>query len=336
VADIFGGRKWVRTTMASLIEEISDSIQRQTLWIANEMGRAKYTGLGIQEETITDVLLNRIQSEHEENFFTRKFSHKEEGSITGADWLWCIGEPGSWITFAVQAKIANTDTGRINHLLYKGGRQYSQLISFSKRYRFIPKYSIYTTVDEETKLFSRGEPELKNISPIQWSFTAISPKYIKKLSKPNERHFSSVLQFAIPWSYVFRAGKSGDAKLADIIANNLESLYWSFDNEYRHQRKEKPRFNYERLVSDNPQPSKMILESIPLPVLYLMTQKISPTKAPISTVSVLSRIPVSQALSVELKKIESSRQWKIFPKVFAREIENIRNGERNSITRYGR
>jgi hypothetical protein len=322
--------------MASLIEEISDSIQRQTLWIANEIGRASDTGLGIQEETITDLLLNRIQSDREGNFFVKKFSHKEEGSITGADWLWCIGEPGSWITFAVQAKIANINTGRVNHLHYKNGRQYSQLISFSKRFRFIPKYSIYTKVDEETELFSRRVPELKSISPIQWSFTAISPKYIKQLSKANERHFSSVLQFAIPWSYVFHAGKSKDAKLAETIANNLENLYWSFDNEYRHQRKEKPRSNYERLVSDNPQPLKMISKSIPLPVLYLMTQKISPAKAPISIVSVLSRIPVRQALSIELKKIDGSRQWKIFPKLFAREIENIRNGERNSITKYER
>lgn len=322
--------------MTTPIKEICNSIQRQTLRIADEVDRAGYTGLGIHEETITDILLNGIQSEHQENVLTRKFSHKEEGNITGADWLWCIGEPGSWITFAVQAKIANMNTGRIHYLHYNDRRQYNQLIKFSTQFGFIPKYSIYAKVEEGIEIFSKGIPNLKGISPIQWSFTAISPKYIKKLSKPNERCLSSVLQFAVPWAYVFCPGKYKDAKLAEIVANNLENVYLSFDNEYRRRRKEKPKFSYQRLVSENPQPLKMILQSIPLPVLYLMTQKSFPFKVPYSNVSVLSRIPVYQALDIELKKIESSRQWKNFPKVFAREIEKIRNSENTFILPYER
>jgi hypothetical protein len=320
--------------MTSLIEEIRNSIERQTLWIANEMGKAIHTGLAIQEEAFTDILLNDIQFEHKENILTRKFSHKEEGNITGADWLWCIGEPGSWITFAVQAKIVNMDTGRVRYLHYKNGEQYSQLISFSKRFHFIPKYSIYAKVDEEIELFSKEVPELRDISPVQWAFTAISPKYIKQLSKPNERHLSSVLQFAIPWSYIFDVGINKNAKLAEIITNNLENLYWPFDNEYRRQRKEKPKVNYKRLISENPQPSKMVSKSIPLPVLYLMTQRSFPAKIPISSVSVLSGIPISQALDLELEKIEGSRQWKNFPQVFVREIEKIQNDERNFMIKH--
>jgi hypothetical protein len=319
--------------MTSLIEEVRKSIDRQSLRIANEMGRAIDTRLGVQEETITDILLNGIQSENEANFFTRKFSHKEEGNITGADWLWCIGEPGSWITFAVQAKIANMKTGRINFLHYRGGRQYTQLVSFSRRFRFIPKYSFYAKVDEKIELFSKTMLEPKDISPAQWSFTGISPKYIKQMSNSSERNISSVLQFAIPWSHVFYTGKHENMKLAETIAANLEDTYWFFTNEYRRRRKEKPIFNYERLVSEDPQPTRMISKSIPLPVLYLATQKSFPAKVPISNVAVLSGIPVSQALGVELKKIESSRQWKIFPRVFAREINSIKNEERNWIAR---
>ncbi len=317
--------------MACFIEEIGDSFHKQTLWIANEMDRAKDTGLGIQEETITDVLLNGIQSDYKDNFFTRKFSHKEEANLTGADWLWCIGEPGSWITFAVQATISNMNSGRINYLHYKDGSQYSQLINFSKRHHIIPKYSIYTKYNGETELFSRQVPELKSISPVDWSFTAISPKYIKHLSKAKQRHFSNVLQFAIPWSFVFHAGKSADARMADVIASNLEKLYWPFDNEYRVRVRQKPKFNYKRQVSDNPQPSKMVLKSIPLPVLYLMTQKISPSWAPVSNVGILSTIQVSNALEIELKKIENSRQWKIFPATFDHEMKRFQDSERNSL-----
>jgi hypothetical protein len=319
--------------MTSLIEEIYGNIQRQTLWISNEMNKVKNTGLGIQEETITDILLNNIQSEHEENFITKKFSHKDEGNITGSDWLWCIGEPGSWITFAIQAKISDINKGHVNHLLYKDGKQYSKLINFSKRFHFIPKYSIYTKYDEDINLFSRNVPELKDLPPEQWSFTAISPKYINQLTNQKERHYSKVLQFSIPWLYIFSKGKSTDERLASVIAGNLENLYRSFENEFRRQQNKKPRSSYERLDPDNPEPSKMISEFIPLPVLFLMTKKIPSSIAPVANVGVLSNIPVNLALSGELKKIEKSRQWKYFQSTFVRQLENIRSDENNLMIR---
>ncbi len=161
--------------MTAQIKDIFDTFQQQASIIADEVNKAGYTGLGIQEETITDSLLNRIQYEHEENFTTRKFTRKEEGNLSGADWLWCIGEPGAWITFAVQAKIANISTGRVNFLHYRHGEQYALLINFARHFGFIPKYSIYAKIDEEIELFSRRVPELSNRSAELWSFAAISP-----------------------------------------------------------------------------------------------------------------------------------------------------------------
>jgi hypothetical protein len=114
--------------MASQLKTIFDTFQQQALIIADEVDKAGYTGLGIQEETITDSLLIRIKYEHQENFHTRKFTKKEEANISGADWLWCIGEPGAWITFAVQAKIANLNTGRVKHLHYNNGEQYDMSV----------------------------------------------------------------------------------------------------------------------------------------------------------------------------------------------------------------
>ena len=83
---------------------ICHTISEMALRVAKEVDIAGYTGLGIHEETLSDLVLNRIRYEYADNFLTRKFTRKEEGSVTGADWLWCIGEPGSWITFAVQRK----------------------------------------------------------------------------------------------------------------------------------------------------------------------------------------------------------------------------------------
>jgi hypothetical protein len=123
------------------------------LRVAKEVDIAGYTGLGIHEETLSDLVLNRIRYEYADNFLTRKFTRKEEGSVTGADWLWCIGEPGSWITFAVQAKIVNVDTGRVNYLHYRKGEQHDILINFCRQFRFIPKYSIYGKINDEIKVF---------------------------------------------------------------------------------------------------------------------------------------------------------------------------------------
>lgn len=320
--------------MTSFIEEIYESVQMQTRWIAGEMDKANNTCLGIQEETITDILLNNIQSEHAENFITKKFSHKEEGNITGADWLWCIGEPGYWITFAIQAKISNVNTGRVNHLHYKNGYQYSKLINFSKKCHFIPKYSIYTKYDEGINLFARNVPELKNMPPEQWSFTAIAPKHVNHLTKQEERHYSRVLQLAVPWTYMFNKGKSKETRLAVVIANNLENLYWSFENEFRHQHNLRSRHSYERLDSDNPEPSKMISEGIPFPVLYLMLKRIPSSKAPVSNLGVLSNVPVNLAIRSELEKLEKSRKWKIFQSTFERKFIGFQGGENNIMVRY--
>lgn len=322
--------------MTNQPQNICNTIKLQALRIADRVNEAGYTGLGIYEETLTDLLLNRIQFEHEENFFTRKFTRKEEGSLSGADWLWCIGEPGAWITFAVQAKIASTNTNRVNYLHYRGGEQYSLLINFCKNFGFIPKYSIYARIHEEIQFFSKEIAQFKNLPTEQWSFTAISPKYLKHLSGPKDRHISSVLQFSVPWTCLFCEEKVGEGKLAEIIANNLENTYWLFENEYRRQRRQKPKNEFSRMVWENPLPSKLITETMPLPVLYLMTQKNFSHKVPIANVSVFSNTSVHQALDSELKKVESLKQWKNFPKVFERKVVEIQSTQTTYLLHAGR
>lgn len=311
--------------MVSQIKTVFDTFQQQSLIIADEVHKAGYTGLGIQEESITDSLLNRIQYEHKENFSTRKFTKKEEGNISGADWLWCIGEPGTWITFAIQAKIANINTGRVNFLHYHNGQQYSLLIEFARQFRLIPKYTIYSKVDDKTELFSRNVPELSNQPVGLWSFSAISPIYIKHLLSPNEKHISNVLQFAVPWAYAFCEEGNENIPIARAIAKNFESVYWSFENEHRRRRKQNPIHGYKRVNRENPQPLQLVSSSMPLPVLYLMTQNRFPHKVPISNVSVFSTFPVLQSIETELAKVEGSRKWKSFPAVFERQVEKLQD-----------
>lgn len=322
--------------MTSQIKDICDTFQRLTLNIANKVNEAGYTGLGIHEETITDLMLNQVQYEHAEHFITKKFTNKEEGSIYGADWLWCIGEPGSWITFAVQAKIANINTGRVNFLHYNNGKQYSLLINFAKQFHLIPKYSIYARVGEDIELFSRKVPELSAIPAEFWSYAVISPKYIKHLTKLNDKHISKVLQLALPWFYVFSERKNENLSIAEVIAKNFESVFWPFENEYRRWHKQNLKYKYKYMNWENPQPLKMISKSMPLLVLYFMTQKRIPPRIRISNVSIFSTKPMIQSLQFELAKIEGSKQWKNFPKLLERKIEGIEDSDRTYKLQNGR
>lgn len=314
--------------MASHIKDIFNTFYQQSLMVADEVNKARYTGLGIQEETITDMLLNHIAYEHKENFATRKFTRKEEGNYSGADWLWCIGEPGAWITFAIQAKIANIDTGRVNFLHYRKGEQHSLLINFARQFRFVPKYTIYANVSDKIELFSKRVPELSNTPLEQWSFASVSPVYIKHLLASKERHISNVLQFAVPWSYAFHENSNEYEPIAKIIAGNFEKVYWHLENEQRQRRKQNPINTFKRINWENPQPFQMVSKSIPLPVLYLMTQNRFPHKVPISNVSIFSRSSVLDTISTELARIEGSRKWKVFPAVFERKVEEIQNDDR--------
>lgn len=305
------------------MESICKTFKNQAFQIDNEIARAGYTGLGIQEETLSDLLLNRIQFEHEDNFFTRKFTRKEEGNISGSDWLWCIGEPGAWITFAVQAKIVNLKTGRVHYLHYREGEQYNLLVNFSKQFGVIPKYSIFAKVDENAANLNEKCDALKDIPLEQWAFSTVSPKYIKNLSTRKERHISSVLQFAIPWSYVFCSKETNSKSIARQIAQNLEDIYWVLENSYRQQNNQTPRNSFKQIIWENPQPSKLVTQDVPLPVLYLLTQPRFIHKVPIANVSIFSNIPVQLALKNELEKIEGTRQWKTFPKTFENTVNRI-------------
>jgi len=313
--------------MKIMNQTICETFKNQASRISKEIARANYTGLGIQEETLSELLLNRIQFEHDENFITRKFTKKEEGNITGADWLWCIGEPGSWITFAVQAKIVSPATERVNYLHYRKGEQYNLLINFCKQFRFIPKYSVFYEPNEDIEIFAKGMEELRDIPLEQWSLSMISPKYVNDLLTPKDRHISKVLQFSLPWSYLFCNHSTKFNSIADGIANNLEKTYWKFENEFRRQRNQKTSNHFNQIIWENPQPYKMITKDLPLPVLYLLTSGYFPHKVPISNVSLYSTTSAQHVLDSELKRIEGQRRWKGYPETFERAILRIQESK---------
>ena len=134
-----------------------------------------------------------------------------------------------------------------------------------------------------------------------------------------------MLQFAVPWSYAFDENGNEYNPIAKLIAGNFENVYWNLENEHRQRRKQNPIKSFKRINWENPQPLQLVSKSIPLPVLYLMTQNRFPHKVPISNVSIFSRSSVLDIVSTELAQIKGSRKWKVFPAVFERKLEKIQN-----------
>jgi len=128
---------------------------------------------------------------------------------------------------------------------------------------------------------------------------------------------------------VFSDQLSNGNSIAEQIVNNLEKIYWKFENEFRRRKHQRPSNHFDQITWENPQPSKMITEDIPLPVLYLLTQKNFPHKIPISKVSLFSDQPVQLALEDGIKKLKGKRFWKNYSLTFERAILQI---EENRIT----
>ena len=115
-------------------------------WTQNFIYRSNVLRLGILEETITDMHLFSIADKYANNVITRKFNRREEGSQSGADWLWIIGEPGSWLPLLIQAKVINLKTQNCQHFDYKNGEQRKRLLKYARLHGCLPLYCIYSYI----------------------------------------------------------------------------------------------------------------------------------------------------------------------------------------------
>jgi hypothetical protein len=137
------------------------------------------------------------------------------------------------------------------------------------------------------------------------------------------------LKFSIPWSYAFCDEINNAKSLSEKIARNLEKVYWLFEKEFRPKQSLKTQNSHSRINWENPWPSKLVTENVPLPVLYLLTNKNFPHKIPIPNVSIFSTSSVQYILDIEMEKVENQRQLKNFPNVFERALWRIQ--DRNDI-----
>jgi hypothetical protein len=264
------------------------------------------SGLGIFEETLTDVNLIEINRRHSDHICTYKYTKREEGSKSGADWLWCIGEPGSWISLAVQAKIVNPKNSRCQHLDYIGKRtdysskQQSQralLVKFAHAHKLLPIYCVYNYLPSNVQPYAKAVLPLSNIETSEWSCFFISPKYVRKLTEQRRNKQSDLLPYGIPWSYPFLYASSiqDNSNLASLVAQALANLREEFTSLYV----ESVKANLSRgqlIRRDDPNPLSLITRDLPKIAERLLKGSIKPSDSPFAGLSIVSSVPIEKVL----------------------------------------
>jgi len=126
--------------------------KKSSEFIHKWLGKQTATG----EESITDWLLFTLSDFPQSKLKYIKFTRKQEGCTTGADWeWWVIGNKFS-IGMRIQAKkiIEGEDKGNYKRLAYenKHGRQIEKLIQDAKANNFIPFYALYCAPTKTQKV----------------------------------------------------------------------------------------------------------------------------------------------------------------------------------------
>lgn len=307
------------------LRDLCETFQECTAWTNGSIEDGLSSRLGILEETLTDINLVKISKRHSDFILTKKFSRREEGSQSGADWLWCIGEPGAWFSLLVQAKIVNPVTSTCHLLNYRSGEQCKLLTNFSRRYRLLPLYCLYSYIAEEFYPSSKSLPSLSKISSSEWACSLVIPKFVKKLVKQKHKKQSDLLKYGIPWTYPFyQAEANSDQQLAYSLAEAMRQIRTEFESVNSSEAsvylldtpsEKANKQGTSRISWDNPDPLLLITPELPNIALRLLEGKISAVKSPIAGVSIISSVPVEAALQSQ-KSLPGSDKAVFYPAQF--------------------
>lgn len=284
--------------MRLLLRDLYTTFQERTIWTNSIIKGGLSSRLGILEETITDVNLIEISKKHNTYILTKKFSRREEGAKSGADWLWCIGEPGAWFPFLVQAKVVNPTTSTCHALNYRGGEQRRLLLEFSRRNRLFPVYCIYSQISNNLYPLSKSLPSLSNLNSLEWSCAFVIPKFIRQLAAKKQKKQAELLRYAIPWTFPFHhAVKNEKQTLAQSLAEAMQKVVAEFELITTNATIKSYNKSTTRISWENPDPNILVTPNLPNIVMRLLEGKISPVKSPIAGISIVSCVPIEIALS---------------------------------------
>lgn len=282
-------------------EDLFKTFSQRADWTSDIIDQGFATRMGVAEETITDCNLLEIQGRHAKHISSYKFSRREEGATSGADWLWFFGEPGCWICLLVQAKIINPVTGNCHYLDYKKGEQRRKLLAYARRHRFVPRYCIYSRISPTFQPLPRVVcPELYSVPAKQWGCAIVTPSRVRRLvSKKEKKHFD-VLAESIPWSYLF-AGSAAKAgyRLGEYMANAIADAE-ELASRGRFAKRPRALTLDTNLPRGKTDPRKLLHTELPNIVLSLLRGKTKRSKVPLGGVSIVSAVPTRELERVQL------------------------------------
>jgi hypothetical protein len=120
-------------------------------WMRRTLRTGYRAGIYVGEESLTDFALIRVATRNPQHVRTRKFTRAQEGTQTGADWLWLFGsEDEFWIPLLIQAKVMHPRKPPRALLTYRNGEQNRLLQEFALENRLFPAYCVYNAVPELT------------------------------------------------------------------------------------------------------------------------------------------------------------------------------------------
>lgn len=261
-------------------------------WTQNFIKKSMVLGLGAMEETITDINLFSIADKYPDNIITKKFSRREEGKKSGADWLWIIGEPGSWIPLLIQAKIINPHTRKCFHLDYKRGEQRERLLYYARQHGYVPLYCIYSYVPTDIRL-SQLSGKIKHINA-DWACSFLTPKMVRILSQKGIRDQKEILEYCIPWMEPFCLTKASCELKGKAISNAFTSIK---DSLYRTiSSKENEGFCLpKRIQWEDLETLQTVRDRLPLDICkWFKSNTETRFDIPVSGVSIISTMPISR------------------------------------------
>lgn len=165
--------------------------------IWKQMGECRKLGLGLSEETITEVSLYGIARNTQTSQIAVYPATKPQESKHGADWEWWFTRGGRGFGFRVQAKRLFW-TGRYESLFKANQRfdQLNKLVSEAKKDGLFPIYSFYN-FDHPLHLFGASSSCQHSFrGPSYWGGSIVLPADIQFL---NSDHITDLFPAMVPW-----------------------------------------------------------------------------------------------------------------------------------------
>jgi hypothetical protein len=187
---------------SSTASALCQTFDRLALKVWTRLDDAARFRMPYGEESITDEILLDLAMSHPQEVAIKKFSKREEGARTGADWEWWFGDRGAWFGMRVQAKALHVGVRRylsLGHRVRKSKRlQVDLLLQDARKRKLFPVYCLYNFWDITTTRVPWRCPRAPQ--PHQWGCSLVDGRAVKTLIGSHHDDLATVMGAAFPWT----------------------------------------------------------------------------------------------------------------------------------------